>query len=88
MKASYFTEDEKNYASPNENEFNFSDDEGDDIIGGGMNLNDYIKIAMRARFSFTEVSFICPCHQINEYYFQMHGIPQPENWCNKKHFQT
>ena len=50
----------------------------------------YWNIALKARFSFSESTLVCPCHKSNEYYYQMHYIPQPENWCqsNKSKYKS
>ena len=50
----------------------------------------YVNIAMKARFSFAESTLVCPCHKSNEYYYRMHYIQQPDDWCsgNKKNFKS
>ena len=85
----YFTEIiSSNDAS--DDSYKISDDEDDVPIGNRLDINDYANIAMTARFCFSEVSFICPCHTSNEYYFRMHKVAQPENWCTskRKHFKN
>ena len=87
----YFTEEVTNDAADDSDDPYPDPDEDDyQIVGSKMDINDYANIAMTARYTFSERSFICPCHKSNEYYFNLHNVHQPDNWCSpkKRHFDN
>ena len=75
---------EKYYLDEDTNDGSDEDDFSEDTRLGGYTLSTFVNIALKARFSFSECTLKCPCTLQNEYYFRMHCVQEPEDWCVKR----
>ena len=81
--SSQFTGDrnQRVYADSDDSDFGFSPDIP---IGVQDKVEDYINIALKTRYTFSETILRCPCAQFNEYFYTIHKIQMPDEWCSSK----